>query len=82
MPHVIVKLWPGRSEEQKRAMAAKVTAVIKETLGATDDYISVGVEEITSGEWPKAVYKPDIVDKADTLYKKPGYGYSDEELGI
>ena len=80
MPHVQVKLWPGRTEEQKRALTEKIVAAAKDTLGATDDYITVGIEDVPSSEWPKSVYKPEIHDKIDKLYKKPGYFYSDEEM--
>lgn len=73
MPHVIVKLYPGRTEEQKLELTARLIKDIKETLGAGDDSISVAIEEVDPEEWGKAVYKPDILDKEDTLYKKPGY---------
>ena len=80
MPHVQVKLWPGRSEEQKKALAEKIVAAVKETMGATDDYITVGIEDVPSSEGPYKVYKPEIHDKIDKLYKKPGYFYTDEEM--
>lgn len=80
MPHISVKMWPGRSEAQKKAMVDKIVSAVKESTGAPDDYITVSIEEIPSSVWPKEVYKPEIMDKADRLYKKPGYGYSDEEL--
>ena len=80
MPHVLVKLWPGRTEEQKRALTAGIVDALKETMGASDDYITVGIEEVPAADWPRQVYKPEIADKRDRLYKKPGYGYSQEEL--
>lgn len=80
MPHVSVKMWPGRSEEQKQKMVDRIVEAVKESTGAPEDYITVSVEEIPSSVWPKKVYKPEIVDNADKLYKKPGYGYSKEEL--
>jgi 4-oxalocrotonate tautomerase len=33
----------------------------------------IGFEEIKSKDWKEKVYKPDIQNKWDTLYKKPGY---------
>lgn len=80
MPHISVKLWPGRTEEQKRALTDRIVEAVKETMGATDDYITVAIEDVPAAEWPRAVYKPEIADKPDTLYKKPGYGYSKEEM--
>jgi len=82
MPHVAVKMWTGRSEEQKKLLADRLYQVMKETTGAPDAYITVSIEDFDPAEWPKAVYKPELIDKADTLYHKPGYGYSDEELGL
>ena len=31
------------------------------------------MEEVKSRDWTDKVYKPDIKDKWDKLYKKPGY---------
>jgi len=35
--------------------------------------VSVAFEEVPSEEWSEKVYHPDIEEKWDTLYKKPGY---------
>jgi 5-carboxymethyl-2-hydroxymuconate isomerase len=37
MPHVIVKLWPGKSEPQKQKLADKITQAIGETLHYGED---------------------------------------------
>ena len=37
MPHVIVKLWPGKSERQKQALADDVTAAVMNNLGTGAD---------------------------------------------
>jgi 4-oxalocrotonate tautomerase len=73
MPHVIVKLWPGKSEQQKEKLAEKITTDVMEALNYGDESVSVGFEEISSKDWKEKVYKPDIQDKWDKLYKKPGY---------
>jgi 4-oxalocrotonate tautomerase len=73
MPHVIVKLWPGKSEQQKAQLAAAITEDVMKILRYGDESVSVGVEEVKPGEWADKVYKPDILAKSDTLYKKPGY---------
>jgi 4-oxalocrotonate tautomerase len=74
MPHVSVKLWPGKSEQQKQRLAEKIAQDIIEIMGSSDASISVVIEDIDSEAWPEAVYEPDIVQKVDKLYKKPGYG--------
>ncbi|KUO65335.1 MAG: 4-oxalocrotonate tautomerase [Gracilibacter sp. BRH_c7a] len=73
MPHIIVKLWPGRSEEQKIALTEKISESMKETMGVEDKSISISFEEIPKENWTEEVYKPDIMAKEDLLYKKPGY---------
>jgi 4-oxalocrotonate tautomerase len=33
----------------------------------------VAFEEIAPEAWPEAVYRPDILEKKETLYRLPGY---------
>ena len=73
MPHVIVKLWPGKSEQQKRRLAQAITDDVMKVLHYGDESVSVAFEEVDANDWGQKVYEPDIVRKADTLYKKPGY---------
>lgn len=73
MPHVIVKLWPGKSEEEKKRLAARITEDVVEVLGYGEESVSVSMEEIESNRWRDEVYRPDIVDARDRLYKAPGY---------
>jgi len=73
MPHIIVKLWPGKSEEQKHRLAEAITKDVMEVLNCGEESISVAVQEITSADWNKEVYQPDIRHKQQELYKQPGY---------
>lgn len=73
MPHIVVKLWPGKSEQQKERLAEKLAKDVMDVLHYGEESVSVGFEEISSQEWKEKVYKPDIKDKWDKLYKKPGY---------
>ena len=73
MPHVIVKMYSGRSEADKSALAEELTKVVKAVLNSGDDAVSVGIEDVAPKDWAEQVYRPDILDKAGTLYKKPGY---------
>jgi len=72
-PHVIVKLWPGKSEQQKARLAQAITKDVITVLHHGDESVSVAIEEIDADEWAEKVYRPDIEQKSDTLYKKPGY---------
>jgi 4-oxalocrotonate tautomerase len=73
MPHVIVKAWPGKTEEQKRRLAEAITRDVMDILGYGEESVSVGFEEIPSDRWKKEVYGPDIEARSETLYKNPGY---------
>ena len=73
MPHVIVKLWPGKSEKQKKRLADVITRDVMEVLDYGEESVSVALEEIPAAEWAEKVYRPDIVQSPAKLYKKPGY---------
>jgi 4-oxalocrotonate tautomerase len=46
MPHVIVKMYAGRAESQKRALAEEITRAVSKTLGYGDDAVSVSIEDV------------------------------------
>ena len=73
MPQVIVKLCPGKSEEQKNRLAEAITKNVMDILNYGEESVSVAMEEIKPGDWVAKVYRPDIKNKPDNLYKKPGY---------
>ena len=73
MPHIIVKLWPGRTEDQKKQMTSEIVKAIKNTIDTSESSISVAIEEVPEEKWAEEVYKPDIIGKEHLLYKKPGY---------
>jgi 4-oxalocrotonate tautomerase len=73
MPHVIVKLLAGRSEQQKARLAEQVTKAVMECANCAESSVSVSIVDIASADWVEKVYQPDIVGNPDTLYKKPGY---------
>jgi 4-oxalocrotonate tautomerase len=68
-----VKLRPGKSEQQKARLADAITKDVTDILGYGDESVSVGFEEVDADAWRDEVYRPDIVAKESTLYKKPGY---------
>ena len=69
MPHVIVKLWPGKSERQKARLAEAITKAVTDVLGYGEESVSVAMEEVEPQDWAEKVYKPDIVNKPEQLYK-------------
>lgn len=74
MPHVVVKLWPGKSDDQKRRLTDAIVEDVASILGYDRGSVSVGMEEVAPGEWMSGVYAPDIANKWDSLTHKPGYG--------
>ncbi|PQO40616.1 4-oxalocrotonate tautomerase [Bremerella cremea] len=73
MPHVIVKLWPGKSEQQKQELSRRITDEVMNILHYGDESVSVAFEEIDASKWRDEVYRPDILARPEQLYKKPGY---------
>jgi len=77
MPHVIVKRWPGKSEDQKTRLAEAITKNVMEIFHYGEESVSVAMEEVQPQDWLEKVYKPDVKNKRDMLFKKPGYDEND-----
>ena len=73
MPHVIVKLVPGKTDAQKQRLTDAITRGVTELLDYDADAVSVAIEDVAPSDWVETVYKPDILGKPDKLYKQPGY---------
>jgi len=73
MPHVIVKMHPGRTAEQKNKLAQAIADSIVQIARCEEKSVSVAIEEIAPEDWAETVYRPDIMEKEGTLVKKPGY---------
>ena len=73
MPHVIVKLLPGRSEDQKMRLAEAIARDVMEIAQCEEKTVSVAFEEVEAAAWAEKVYRPDILENEARLYKKPGY---------
>jgi 4-oxalocrotonate tautomerase len=73
MPHVIVKLWPGKSEQQKQKLADAVTKAVTDSTGNGEGSVSVRLEEFSPSDWTEKVHRPDILEVPGKLYKRPGY---------
>ena len=71
MPHVVVKLWPGRNDEIKTNLAKKIADAVVEELKVDIDDVSVAFEEVSRSDWGEQVYKKEIRDnkKMEVLLK-------------
>jgi 4-oxalocrotonate tautomerase len=77
MPHVVVKLMAGRSEQQKRRLADAIVKDVTEILNVGEESVSVAIEDVLAGDWTRKIYERDIVPNWDKLYKEPGYDPSE-----
>ena len=73
MPHVTVKLLAGRSEQQKTRLAEKIVKDVVAIARCDEQSVSVAIEEIQPEDWAEKVYRPEILNRPEKLYKKPGY---------
>jgi 4-oxalocrotonate tautomerase len=53
MPHVVVKLYSGKSKQQKAALAEAVTKAVMDTLGYGQE--SVSVKDVEPKDWASRV---------------------------
>lgn len=73
MPHIEIKCYPGRTEEQKIALAKKIQEDMVEIFGAKETSISIAIKEVNQEDWKKDVWDASIMPEMDSLYVKPGY---------
>ena len=75
MPHVEIKCFSGRTDEQKTRCAEKIAKDIAEILGCETSSVSVAIKDIPPEDWKEKVWDANIVPDEKYLYKKPGYTY-------
>lgn len=67
MPHIIIKLWPGRTMEQKRAVCIPVGIALHDATGIELSHISVSIEEVQPDEWDEKIRKGELVRRASEI---------------
>jgi 4-oxalocrotonate tautomerase len=55
MPHVVVKLWPGKSAQQKTVLADKIVKDVKDVLHYGEESVSLTIEEVGPQDWTEKV---------------------------
>lgn len=70
MPHIAIKMYPGRSEELKKEIAVKTRGFLAQEMGMEEKFFSVSVEDIEKDQWQE-----EVVDKIakDDLYVEPNF---------
>lgn len=74
MPHIVVKLWPGRTAAQKRALTDAIARDVTSILNYGRDAVSVTFEEVAPEHWNARLDEGDILANWNNLTKQPGYG--------
>ena len=72
MPLITVKMWPGRSEAQKRAAAKSLLDAAVQSLGVPESAFTIIVEDIPKEEWESRVVKVDIEPKQELVMIREG----------
>lgn len=57
MPHIKVSMYPGRSEEMKEQIAAKLHETLVNELGCGAAAVSVSVEDVAPENWDEEMAK-------------------------
>lgn len=73
MPHVNIKHFPSLSKTQQAALGEKITAVITEVIGCSEDVVSVALQPVEKDDWYATVYQPEIINRKELLCKFPKY---------
>lgn len=76
MPHITVKMYPGRSDAEKQLLADNLATLLHDTMGYKRESVSVAVVEVEPSRWMQDVYEPEITQGGATLLRRPGYGPS------
>jgi|SRR5438094_527118 len=92
MPHVIVKLWPGKSEQQKTHLAETIAKdVAKRKPGRAqpqemsilyygEESVSVAIEEVRSQDWAQEVYNLTFNRSGTSFTRSPATPCKNTEL--
>lgn len=77
MPHISVKMLQGRSEDQKKRLAAALVKTLTQELHCSETHVTCTIEDYDAHEWQE-VFRYEISEKpAEKVYKKPEYDPKD-----
>jgi len=75
MPHIVIKMLKGRTQEQKKTAAEKLAAALTEAIGCNPTHVSVSVEDFTPEEWQEQ-YRIEVAENQN-LVLTPDYDPKD-----
>ena len=72
MPHIVVKCYKGRSQEELAEIAKKLEAAATSTFGTKPGSVSVSIVPVDKEDW-KQIYDNEIYGDTDHLLVEPKY---------
>jgi len=73
VPHVVVKLWPGKSEQQKTRLAQEITDSVMSVLNYGTQSVRLGLRKSNRRSGRRRCTAPISKPNGTSSYKKPGY---------
>ena len=73
MPHVYRKALARKIRTAEDSTRQRNRKGPKDLLKYGEESVSEAIEEVKPQDWAEKVYKPDILDNLEKLYKKPRY---------
>ncbi|MBR5933832.1 MAG: tautomerase family protein [Treponema sp.] len=71
MPHIAIKMYPGRDEATKKKLADAILETASRELARGKEHFSVSIEDVPQDEWKEKVYDKVKSDKNTII--QPGY---------
>ena len=71
MPHISIKMYPGRDEATKKRLAQAILETASKELERGTEHFSVSIEDVPQENWKEAVYDKVVSDKNTVI--QPGY---------
>lgn len=72
MPHISVKMYPGRGADLKQKLSHELTRALVDTLGIPESAVSVSIYDVEKEKWNEAVVQPELVENPGCVFKKTG----------
>lgn len=76
MPHITVKMFPGRSPEKKQELARALRDCVSQVLACDPGHVSVALTDVRPEDWD-LVYRQEMADN-ENLLLPPTYQPGDE----
>lgn len=74
MPHVTIKHFPARLDDDRRAaLVTGLTEAVTGAFGCDEGVVSIALEAVDPEAWRERVYVPEIDGHRDRLCKEPDY---------